>query len=86
MAVPHDAYRRFQEELAILDRSAAAAATGEDRLAKAKDDFLALRRRYGLSVADVVGFFPENEGIEYLQQLIAEASAQPAKKRRKSQA
>ncbi|MCE5232390.1 MAG: 2-hydroxyacyl-CoA dehydratase [Mizugakiibacter sp.] len=84
MAVPHDAYRRFQEELAVLDRTAAAA-TGEDRLTRAKADFLALRKRYGLSVADVVGFFPENEGIEYLQQLIAEASAQPAKKRRKSQ-
>jgi hypothetical protein len=37
----------------------------------AKEEFLALRKRYGLTVADVVTFFPEEEGIAYLQQLTA---------------
>ena len=69
MPIPNDAYRRFQEELAALDRQASArapAASEEDRLASAKADFLELRKRYGLTVADVVAFFPEEEGIVYL--------------------
>lgn len=40
-----------------------------------RQEFLALRDKYGLSIADVVGFFPEEEGIGYLQQLIAAAES-----------
>lgn len=85
MTVPKDAFRRFQEELAELDRKQKAAqeeVTGETRLVRAKADFMALVQRYQLSVADVVAFFPEEEGIQYLQQLIAASDAKP--KSRKS--
>lgn len=85
MPVQSDAYRRFQEELAALDRKAAAeapAATPKDRMAAARKEFLALRDRYGLSIADVVSFFPEEEGIGYLQQLIA-ALESPSRRSKK---
>lgn len=36
---------------------------------QAKEEFLALRKRYGLTVADVVMFFPEEEGVAYAKQL-----------------
>jgi hypothetical protein len=87
MPVPQDAYRRFQEELAALDRQKgepAKPAAPRDRMALAKDDFLVLRRRYGLTVADVVAFFPEEEGIAYLQQLIAAAEAKPPRRVKKT--
>jgi hypothetical protein len=42
------------------------------RMAQAREDFLALRAKYELSVADVMAFFPEEEGIAYLQALLAE--------------
>lgn len=88
MTVPKDAFRRFQEELAELDRKHQAAPkelTDDARLALAKSEFLAIQKRYGLSVADVVGFFPEEDGIQYLQQLIAasEAGAKPRKSTKK---
>ncbi len=85
MTVQKDAFRRFQEELAAIDRKEHASTfepTGDDRLDKARADFLAIRKRYGLTVADVVAFFPEEEGIAYLQQLIATNKA-PAKRRKK---
>lgn len=83
-------FRQFQEELAALDRKngtqdkekrAPKKASARARLLQAQAEFLALRERYGLSVADVVAFFPEEEGIAYLQGLIAE---QDAKSRRRS--
>jgi hypothetical protein len=88
MTVPKDAFRRFQEELAELERKQQAAQkelTDDARLALAKNEFLAIQKRYGLSVADVVAFFPEEEGIQYLQQLIAasEAGAKPRKNSKK---
>lgn len=64
-----------------LGKKAAAAA----QLARAREEFLALRARHQLSVADVVAFFPEEEGIAYLQQLLAAAQARP-RRRRKSDA
>ncbi|GAB3783756.1 2-hydroxyacyl-CoA dehydratase [Dyella agri] len=95
---PYD-FRQFQTELAALDQSkpepkqaspepkpkplgkkAAEAA----RIARAREEFLALRARHQLSVADVVAFFPEEEGIAYLQQLLAAAEQKP--RRRKSPA
>lgn len=95
---PYD-FRQFQAELAALDQTkpepkratpepkpkplgkkAAEAA----RLARAREEFLALRARHQLSVADVVAFFPEEEGIAYLQQLLAAAEQKP--RRRKSPA
>ncbi|EIM04288.1 2-hydroxyacyl-CoA dehydratase [Rhodanobacter denitrificans] len=67
MTMPTDAFRRFQAELAALDASR----PSKTPMELAKEEFLALRKRYGLTVADVVTFFPEEEGIAYLQQLIA---------------
>ena len=86
-------FRTFQAELAALDQGAprpsptkapgkkAAAAA---RLAKAREEFLALRARHQLSVADVVAFFPEEEGIAYLQQLLAAAEAKPRRGRKRT--
>ena len=94
---PYD-FRQFQAELAALDQTkpepkqtspepkakplgkkAAEAA----RLARAREEFLALCTRYQLSVADVVAFFPEEEGIAYLQQLLV-ASERKSRKRKNS--
>jgi len=68
MSAPNDAFRQFQQELSALEQPKGPPPT---RLELAKADFLAVKRRYGLTVADVVTFFPEEEGIAYLQQLIA---------------
>ncbi|BFI95465.1 MAG: hypothetical protein RSP_09750 [Rhodanobacter sp.] len=96
---PYD-FRQFQAELAALDQTrpepepeappapkakplgkrAAEAA----RIALARAEFLALRERHQLSVADVVAFFPEEEGIAYLQQLLSASEKKP--RRRKSAA
>lgn len=84
-------FRQFQEALAALDRNNS---QGKDmpmpkkespqtRLLAAKAEFMAVRERYGLTVADVVAFFPEEEGIAYLQGLIAEKETKP-KRRMKS--
>lgn len=71
-------FRQFQNDLAAIDRQAeqkrAGADDGADRLAQAKVEFLALCDRYQLTVADVVAFFPEEEGIHYLQGLLADFS------------
>lgn len=82
MTVPHDAFRRFQEELAALDRKDARKDTPATRMERAKAEFLDLKKRYDLTIADVVAFFPEEEGIAYLQELIASNKA-PAKRRKK---
>jgi len=80
-----DAFRQFQEELAALDKEQQARRSDakEKPMDRARREFLALRERYQLSVADVVAFFPEEEGIAYLQALIA-ASEAPQRKRRVS--
>ncbi|MGH8158910.1 MAG: 2-hydroxyacyl-CoA dehydratase [Rhodanobacter sp.] len=86
MTVPKDAFRRFQEELAALDgkhEPSSSKTSSLTRLDHAKSDFLALRRRYGLTVADVVAFFPEEEGIAYLQQLIIANEAKPARAKKR---
>ena len=88
MALNKDAYRQFQEELAALDkaqekRSKEAKDTPMDR---ARREFHALRERYQLSVADVVAFFPEEEGIAYLQGLIAASESAPRKRRSRKNA
>lgn len=56
-------------------------ASARERMAEAKAEFLALCERYDLSIADVVVFFPEEEGIAYLQKLIAEQDAKPKRGR-----
>jgi hypothetical protein len=86
MTPPKDAFRRFQEELAALDRKQEQLSSkplGSTRLEHAKSEFLALCKRYELTIADVIAFFPEEEGIAYLQQLISANEAKPprAKKR-----
>jgi hypothetical protein len=84
MNVEKDAFKRFQEELAALDRKEhlPEQPKGDLRLVNAKADFLALKKRYGLTVTDVVAFFPEEEGIVYLQGLIAATDAKPVRKKK----
>ena len=55
-----------------------------ERLARVREEFLALRARHNLTVADVVAFFPEEEGVAYLQSLLAQP--QPRRRRRKADA
>jgi hypothetical protein len=83
MAINKDAYRQFQEELAALDKEQdnRRKEAKEVPMDRARREFLALRERYRLSVADVVAFFPEEEGIAYLQGLIAASEAAPRKRR-----
>lgn len=91
LSKPYD-FRQFQAELSALDgrqpsppsHATSPAATPASRLARAKAEFLALRDRYQLSVADVVAFFPEEEGIVYLQSLIAASAAKPTRRRAKT--
>lgn len=86
MVIHKDPFRQFQEELAALERkqqAAQAQASNETAAARAKREFLALRERYRLTVADVVAFFPEEEGIAYLQGLIAASEAKPRRTRTK---
>lgn len=92
MTSPKYDFRQFQEELTRLERKAEGQppakslgkkATAEQRMAMAREEFLVLRKRHDLTVADVVGFFPEEEGVAYLQGLIATAQTKP---RRKSKA
>jgi hypothetical protein len=73
-----DSFRVFQEELAALEKQDRK--PEGNRMEKAKAEFLALKRRYGLTVADVVTFFPEEEGIAYLETLIAKP-VKPQKKK-----
>ena len=54
-----------------------------DPLAEARQAFDALRISYKLSVADVVAWFPPEEGIAYLQSLIASSEPKPRKPRAK---
>lgn len=53
-----------------------------DPLAGAKVEFEALRVRHGLTVADVVSWFPPEEGIAYLQALIAASEPKPRRRRK----
>lgn len=55
-----------------------------ERLARVREEFLALRARHNLTVADVVAFVPEEEGVAYLQSLLAQP--QPRRRRRKADA
>jgi len=94
MTLPKDAFRRFQEELAALDkeieqrapvvkpRKQTARQAALSAMDRAKQEFLTLRERHNLTVADVVSFFPEEEGIAYLQSLIAQAAAKPRRGRK----
>lgn len=93
MTLPKDAFRRFQEELAALDKEIEQRAPKERKqtakqaaisaMERAKEEFLALKARHNLTVADVVSFFPEEEGIAYLQSLIAQqAEAKPRRGRK----
>jgi len=91
MTLPKDAFRRFQEELAALDKQIeqqrvvkkpTAKQAAMSAMERAKEEFLALRQRHNLTVADVVSFFPEEEGIAYLQSLIAQTEAKPRRGRK----
>ena len=61
-----------------LSKKAAAA----ERLAQIRAEFLAFRDHYELTVADVVAFFPPEEGIAYLEQLIAASQNKPRRGRK----
>lgn len=94
MTLQKDAFRRFQEELAALDKEIeqrappakpkklTAKQAALSAMEKAKAEFLALRERHNLTVADVVSFFPEEEGIAYLQSLIAQSTPKPRRGRK----
>jgi hypothetical protein len=90
MTLPKDAFRRFQEELAALDkqieqrpdRKQSRKQAALSAMERAKEEFLALRQRHNLTVADVIAFFPEEEGIAYLQGLIAQTDAKPRRGRK----
>lgn len=82
-------FRQFQQELAALDRKGHAHAEppstpGDDsagaRLLRARTEFTALRERHGLTIAHVVAFFPEEEGIAFLQKLISGMEAKPRRR------
>lgn len=82
-------FRQFQEELAALDRQNPARSvekpaprkeSAQARLSQAEAEFTALRERYGLTVAHVIAFFPEEEGIAFLQGLIAEQEGKPRRR------
>ncbi|MEP7185752.1 MAG: 2-hydroxyacyl-CoA dehydratase [Rhodanobacter sp.] len=84
-------FRQFQEELAKLENKVekqqpskplGKKATAERRLAIAREEFLVLRKRHELTVAEVVAFFPEEEGISYLQELIVAAQPKPRRRRK----
>ena len=84
-------FRQFQDELSKLEQKVekqpAAKPLGKKALAaqrmeKAREEFLALRKRHELSVADVVAFFPEEEGVAYLQELIVAAQTKPRRTRK----
>lgn len=84
-------FRQFQEELARLEKKAEAKKPAKplgkkqaaaQRLTMAREEFLDLRERHELTVADVVAFFPEEEGIAYLQELIAASQAKPRRTRK----
>jgi hypothetical protein len=85
MNINKDAYRQFQEELAALDKEKEQRQrrASESPMESARREFLDLRDRYRLSVADVIAFFPEEEGVTYLQGLIAAAEAAPAAVRKR---
>lgn len=53
-----------------------------DPLAGARAEFEALRLRHGLTVADVVSWFPQEEGVAYLQALIAASEPKPRRRRK----
>lgn len=57
-----------------------------DPLAAAKAEFEALRVRHGLTVADVVAWFPPEEGVAYLQSLIAASEPKPRRRRKAADA
>jgi hypothetical protein len=91
MTTPKYDYRQFQEELARLEskiekqpppKPLGKKAAAAQKLAMAREEFLVFRKRHDLSVADVVAFFPEEEGIAYLQQLIVAAQAKPRRTRK----
>jgi molybdopterin converting factor small subunit len=84
-------FRQFQEELAKLEQKVekqkpakplSKKEAAAQRLAMAREEFLGLRKRHELTVADVVAFFPEEEGIAYLQELIAASQAKPRRTRK----
>ncbi|MGC1547029.1 MAG: 2-hydroxyacyl-CoA dehydratase [Rhodanobacter sp.] len=86
-----DLDRRFQEELAGLEREkqARVAEEANPRL-RAQREFEALRQEYRLTVADVLTFFPQEEAVAYLTELMsapspAEPAPPPARKKSKTQ-
>jgi len=73
-----DLDRRFQEELAGLEREkmARVAEEANPRL-RAQREFDALRHEYRLTVADVLTFFPQEEAVAYLAGLMNPPSPEP---------
>lgn len=79
-------FRQFQDELRKLEGTPPAKPDGKplskkeieaQRIEKARAEFQALRARHNLALETVVSFFPEEEGVAYLQRLLS----QPMKRR-----
>lgn len=70
-------FRQFQKDLAAIDDKSEAS---KDPMAQAKAEFLELRKRHKLTVADVVAFFPEEEGVEYILSLMQKPTGKRGKK------
>lgn len=85
MSTPYD-FKKFQQELDALEGKAptkpltATLSKKEQaalRLTKAKADFLAIKEKYSLTVAEAVSLFPEEDGVGYLLELIGDKTDKP---------
>ncbi len=73
-----DLWRQFQSELASLEAKPSPPLTHEEiqklnrdqQLVLAKTEFRDMQRKYGLSIAEILACFPEEESISYLQSLM----------------
>jgi hypothetical protein len=88
MSESTDAFKQFQDELTKLEGTKphpqnpthAQNLTRAQRLEFAQMDVLALREKFDLTVAEMVSFFPDEEGLAYLQNLIVEVQSKPIRK------
>jgi hypothetical protein len=91
MSTPYD-FKKFQQELDALEGKAptkpltATLSKKEQaalRLTKAKADFLTLKEKYSLTIAEAVSLFPEEDGVGYLRELLAASEEKPKRGRPK---
>lgn len=72
-------WRQFQDELATLETKPSSPLTQdeiqklsrEQQLVLAKTEFRDIQRKYGLSVAEILACYPEEESVAFLQSLMS---------------